>query len=183
MDEQRAPIIAYLGLGANLGDREAALEAALRGLDRPPEITVLRRSSLYETDPVGVTDQPSFLNAVVELRTTLAPPELLAHALRLERELGRVRTVRWGPRVIDIDLLLYGEAAYAGPGLTVPHPRLAERGFALAPLAEIAPGVRFPDGETAQKKWTRLLQTGNNVGVRVVVEATGRGFSSHDLFI
>ncbi|MBV9850003.1 MAG: 2-amino-4-hydroxy-6-hydroxymethyldihydropteridine diphosphokinase [Armatimonadetes bacterium] len=162
------PVTAYVGLGANLGDREAAIEAALRALHWPPDVMVVRRSSLYETAPVGVTDQPDFLNAVAELRTTLSPRELLARILQLERQLGRVRTQRWGPRVIDIDILLYGDEALAEPGLTVPHPRMAERAFVLRPLAEIAPEAKLPDGETVQKKWQFLAERGNNTSVKPV---------------
>ncbi len=168
MNEQHTPAIAYLGLGANLGDREAALAAALRGLHRPPDMEVLRCSSLYETAPVGVTDQPPFLNAVAEVRTLLSPSALLARVLALETELGRRRTIRWGPRVIDIDILLFADGAYDGPGLTIPHPRLAERAFALAPLTELAPLARFPGGETAQKKWSQLAKSGNNLDIRIV---------------
>ena len=129
----------------------------------------MRRSALHETAPVGVTDQPDFLNAVAEIRTTLPPAELLARILQLERQMGRVRTQRWGPRVLDIDILLYGAQALALPGLTVPHPRMAERAFVLRPLAEIAPDLRFPDGETAQNKWARLRKNGNKSerGVRL----------------
>ena len=164
-----APIVtAYLGLGANEGDREAAIGAALRGLHQPPEIVVTRRSSLYETVPVGVTNQPDFLNAVAEVRTALPPRELLARVLHLERQMGRVRTQRWGPRVIDVDILLYGDLVLIGPQLIIPHPRITERAFVLQPLAEVAPDALFPDGETVQKKLQSLTESGNNTGVRLV---------------
>jgi 2-amino-4-hydroxy-6-hydroxymethyldihydropteridine diphosphokinase len=104
-------------------------------------------SSLYATAPVGREDQPEFLNAAVEIRTTLPPRELLTACLRIEAELGRIRTERWGPRTIDIDVLLYGDRRLAEDGLTLPHPRMQERAFVLAPLAEIAPGLLL-DGTT-----------------------------------
>ena len=161
-------VTAFLGLGANLGDRASSLRAALRALHAPPSLEVVRASTFYETAPVGVTGQPDFLNAVAEVRTTLPPAALLARLLGVEQQLGRVRTERWGPRVIDIDILLYGDQALALPGLTVPHPRAAERSFVLQPLAEIAPDARFPDGEAAQKKWQRLSELGNNDDADVV---------------
>jgi 2-amino-4-hydroxy-6-hydroxymethyldihydropteridine diphosphokinase len=137
--------VAYIGLGSNLGDREKNLRAAL---ERLAELGRVRTSSLRETDPVGVTDQPRFLNAVAELETDLSPQELLARLLEIEHELGRdrARERRWGPRTIDLDLLLYGDEALDEPGLTVPHPRLAERRFALEPLHELAPELTLPDG-------------------------------------
>jgi len=146
--EQLPSVIAYVGLGANLGDRRAGLEAALRALEAHPQMRLARVSSLYETAPVGVTGQPDFLNAVAAVETTLAPRPLLDALLHLENLLGRVRTSRWGPRVIDLDLLLYGARTIALPGLDVPHPRLRERAFVLTPLAEIAPDLSLPgDGK------------------------------------
>ncbi len=130
---------AFLGLGGNQGDRAALLAEALRRLDRVPGIRVTAVSSAYATAPVGPQDQPEFLNAVAAVRTTLAPGDLLAACLRIEAELGRVRAGRWGPRTIDIDVLLYGEGAWTEPGLVIPHPRLTERAFVLQPLAELAP--------------------------------------------
>ena len=140
-------IIAYVGLGANLGDRPANIQTALSALNSTPEIQVTQPSSLYETAPVGVTDQPDFLNMVAALRTTLPPRGLLQVFLHIENQMGRVRNLRWGPRVIDMDLLLYGDRQIHSPGLTVPHPRLRERAFALIPLAEIAPDLRLPGDE------------------------------------
>jgi 2-amino-4-hydroxy-6-hydroxymethyldihydropteridine diphosphokinase len=151
-------IIAYIGLGANLGDRQGSLKRALKKLDNPPTIKVIRVSALYETAPVGVTDQPEFLNAVAAVETTLPPRELLDVLLHLENQMGRVRTLRWGPRVIDLDLLLYGDAQVALVGLTVPHPRLRERAFVLVPLAEIAPNLALPeDGRTVSELAESLL--------------------------
>ena len=141
--------VAYIGLGANLGDREQSLRAALVRLG---ELGRVRASAFRETEPVGVTDQPWFLNAAAELETDLGPRELLARLLEIERELGRERAAetRWGPRPIDLDLLVYGKETIEEPGLTVPHPRLAERRFALEPLLELAPTLTLPDGRRIQ---------------------------------
>jgi 2-amino-4-hydroxy-6-hydroxymethyldihydropteridine diphosphokinase len=130
---------AYVGVGANLGDREATIRAAIETL--PAVVAV---SKLRETDPVGVVDQPPFLNGAVALETELAPRDLLAVLLAVERKLGRERRERWGPRTIDLDLLLYGDEAIDEPGLTVPHPRLHERRFALEPLLDLDPDVAIP---------------------------------------
>jgi 2-amino-4-hydroxy-6-hydroxymethyldihydropteridine diphosphokinase len=130
---------AYVGVGANLGDREATIRAALEAL--PGLVGV---SKLRETDPVGVVDQPPFLNAAAVLETELAPRELLDTLLAVERELGRERRERWGPRTIDLDLLLYGDKTIDEPGLTVPHPRLHERRFALEPLLDLDPELAIP---------------------------------------
>jgi 2-amino-4-hydroxy-6-hydroxymethyldihydropteridine diphosphokinase len=130
---------AYVGLGANLGDREAAIRRAAE------LIGAVRLSSIRETEPWGVTDQPRFLNAVAETETELPPRALLTRLLEVERQLGRVRgEERWGPRTIDLDLLLYGSEAIAEAGLTVPHPHLHERLFVLEPLAELAPDLVVP---------------------------------------
>jgi 2-amino-4-hydroxy-6-hydroxymethyldihydropteridine diphosphokinase len=138
-------VLAYIGLGTNLGDRELNLR---RALERLEELGPVRTSSFRETDPVGVTDQPKFLNAAAELATELSPKELLERLLEIERELGRdrARERRWGPRVIDLDLLLFGEEAIGEPGLTVPHPRLADRRFVLEPLFELNEDLTLPDG-------------------------------------
>ncbi len=135
----------FLSLGSNLGDRRANLEEALRLLTSEA-VRVVRRSSWYETDPVGYADQPAFLNLVVEVRTTLDPRALLARAQAVEAALGRVRTVRWGPRTVDVDLLLYGGRVVVEPDLVVPHPRMRERAFVLLPLYEVAPDLVLPDG-------------------------------------
>jgi 2-amino-4-hydroxy-6-hydroxymethyldihydropteridine diphosphokinase len=139
---------AYVGLGSNLGDREAALRSAIELLGREPGVAVRAVSTFRETDPVGVTEQPSFLNAVAELETAVPPRELLDRLLAIERELGRERTAerRWGPRAIDLDLLLYGDDVIDEQGLRVPHARLAERRFVLEPLEELDPDLSLPDG-------------------------------------
>jgi len=129
---------AYIGLGSNLGDRRATLEAALARL-RPRRV-----SSLVETEPWGLREQPAFLNAVAELETGLEPEALLESLLGLEREHGRVRGGRWGPRTLDLDLLLYGDREIRSGALEVPHPRLAQRRFVLEGLAELCPGRAVP---------------------------------------
>ena len=133
----------YLSLGSNLGDREAALQAALDKLDAP-DLTVTRVSSVYETEPVDFQKQPWFLNLAVEARTSLFPMQLLGRVSQIEQALGRKRLVAKGPRVIDIDILLYGTAVIHSARLVVPHPRLPERRFVLEPLAELAPDLRHP---------------------------------------
>jgi 2-amino-4-hydroxy-6-hydroxymethyldihydropteridine diphosphokinase len=130
---------AFVGLGANLGDREQTIRAAVAEL---PDVVAV--SPLRETDPVGVTDQPQFLNGVAALETELAPRELLDVLLAVERRLGRERRERWGPRTIDLDLLLYGDAVIDEDGLKIPHPRLHERRFVLEPLADLAPQLVVP---------------------------------------
>ena len=160
---------AYVGLGSNLGNRQGNLQAALSELGRMPTIQVTHVSSLYETAPVGVTEQPEFLNAAAALETSLPPADLLDVFLHIENKIGRVRTLRWGPRVIDLDLLLYGNAQIALPFLTVPHPRLRERAFVLVPLAEIAPELMLPgDNKTVQELANYFGGNGNIRRVSVV---------------
>jgi 2-amino-4-hydroxy-6-hydroxymethyldihydropteridine diphosphokinase len=137
--------VAYVGVGSNLGDREGTIRRAVELLRDEPEVDVLTVSSLIETEPWGYEDQPRFLNGALELRTSLPPRSLLDVLLAVERKLGRTRdTVRYGPRTIDLDLLLYGREQVEEPGLTVPHPRLHEREFALVPLQELAPDLVIP---------------------------------------
>jgi 2-amino-4-hydroxy-6-hydroxymethyldihydropteridine diphosphokinase len=133
----------YLGLGSNLGDREATLRSAVRELEHAG-IQILRLSSFYETEPQGYAAQPWFLNAVAEARTELFPRQLLHRAQAIERALGRKRSFPNAPRTIDIDILLFGNFIIHAPGLEVPHPRYRERRFVLAPLAELAPDLRDP---------------------------------------
>ncbi|WP_433944886.1 2-amino-4-hydroxy-6-hydroxymethyldihydropteridine diphosphokinase [Paenibacillus sp. SN-8-1] len=130
---------AYIALGANLGEREATLLEAINRLNQHPLITVLRCSSLYETDPVGYVDQPNFINMALALRTTLEPEELLSAMLQIELELGRERHIHWGPRTVDLDLLWMEGRTLDTPQLTLPHPRMQERAFVLVPLSEIVP--------------------------------------------
>jgi 2-amino-4-hydroxy-6-hydroxymethyldihydropteridine diphosphokinase len=131
--------LVYLGLGSNLGDRAAHLRAALAALGRLPGTAVRRVSALYESAPWGVTDQPAFLNAVAEVTTGLTPHELLRSVKVIEQEAGRQTGPRWGPRPLDIDLLLYDDLVMDSPDLVIPHPRLAERRFVLAPLCDLRP--------------------------------------------
>lgn len=138
--------LAFLGLGSNLGDRKSNIREALDRLSRNSDIRVKRVSSLYETAPVGVLDQPDFVNAVAAVETNLEPLELLRAVLDVEASMGRVRNSRWGPRVIDIDVLLYDNVRMCTSELTIPHPRMMERAFVIAPLAEIAPDLDLPDG-------------------------------------
>lgn len=136
---------AYVGIGANLGQREATIERALELLAAEAGITVLRRSSLRETEPWGPVPQPRYINCAALLETELEPEALLAAFLRIERELGRVRGGdRYGPRTIDLDLLLYGDQTVSLPGLEVPHPRIRERAFVLEPLHELDPFLVVP---------------------------------------
>jgi 2-amino-4-hydroxy-6-hydroxymethyldihydropteridine diphosphokinase len=136
---------AYVGVGSNLGDREATIRRALELVDACPGLEVVRVSTLRETEPWGYADQPSFLNGAAVVNTSLPPAALLATLLEVERELGRTRdTERYGPRTIDLDLLLYGDREIDEPGLTVPHPRLHERSFALEPLQELDPLLVVP---------------------------------------
>jgi 2-amino-4-hydroxy-6-hydroxymethyldihydropteridine diphosphokinase len=133
----------YLGLGSNVGDREANLRAAIERM-RAPDLRALRVSPVYETEPLDYTRQRWFLNLVVEAETSLFPMQLLARVARIERALGRVRDIPKGPRTIDIDILLYGKAVIRSEALEVPHPRMNERRFVLAPLADLAPDLRNP---------------------------------------
>lgn len=136
---------AFIGLGSNLGDSRRIVAAAVQRIAALPQTRLLRTSSHYLTPPWGVLEQPPFINAVVEISTTVGPPELLAHLLAIEREAGRVRDgSRWGPRPLDLDVLLYGEHLVSQAGLQIPHPHMAERAFVLLPLAEIAPSRAIP---------------------------------------
>lgn len=129
----------YLSLGGNIGDPAHAMAEALRMLDADPSTEVIAVSSLYRTPPWGKIDQPDFLNAAAQVETTLSPRGLLDLCLDAERKLKRVRQERWGPRLIDIDILVFGNLTIHESGLEIPHPRMLERAFVLAPLAEIAP--------------------------------------------
>lgn len=143
--EARRLLPAYVALGSNLDDPRAQVERALAALDQLPQTRCVLRSSLYRSRPFGPVEQPDFVNAVAGLLTTLQPATLLASLQALETRLGRERpVVRWGPRRIDLDLLVHGSARIAEPGLELPHPGIAERAFVLAPLAEIAPDLDVP---------------------------------------
>ena len=136
--------VAYVGLGANIGPREVTLLRAVDLLAEADDVEVLAVSQLRETDPVGMVNQPRFLNGAARIDTSLPPRMLLELLLRIEQCLGRVREERWGPRTVDLDLLVYGDVTMDEPGLRVPHPRLHERRFALEPLAELDPELVVP---------------------------------------
>ena len=148
---------AYVGQGSNLGERESMIRLALDDLARVPSTRLLRASSLYDTEPVGDADQPNFLNAVAQLETELTARQLLWNLQLIERRLGRVRTRRWGPRTIDLDLLLFGSQVVDEPELKVPHPELLRRSFVLVPLVELDPLLVHPvTGETLLAHLSRL---------------------------
>jgi 2-amino-4-hydroxy-6-hydroxymethyldihydropteridine diphosphokinase len=144
---------AWVGLGSNLGDRLGSLKRALGMLQMIPKTELVRVSSVYDTEPVGKADQPRFLNAAAELETALDPRALLAELLTIEDRCGRIRRDAWGPRTLDLDLLVHGNVELATDEITVPHPRLAARAFVLVPLAEIAPALVVP----GLRKNVRLL--------------------------
>jgi 2-amino-4-hydroxy-6-hydroxymethyldihydropteridine diphosphokinase len=149
---------AFLSLGSNLGDRAALLSEALDRLEAAGA-RIVRRSSIYETEPRDFLDQPRFLNMAVEVETNLAPFELLAAIQEIESEMGRQRTVPKGPRTVDLDILFYGNSIIATNDLEIPHPRLTQRSFVLAPLSEIAPDFRHPvNGQTVRDMRTRLSE-------------------------
>ena len=150
--------VAYLGIGSNLGNRLAYLQLAVDGLATAPGVTVLAVSAVYETDPVGGPEQPRYLNAVVELETTLDARGLLRLGQRLEGEAARMRRERWGPRTLDVDVLLVDELTVDAPDLVVPHPRMFERGFVMAPLADLEPATALP--AAPESGWPGVRRTG-----------------------
>lgn len=141
---KKGPHTAYLGLGSNVGDREEYIEQAIFLLSKTPGIKVIKKSTNYETEPEGNTDQPQFLNAAVQIQTTLDPYKLLSIVQETENALGRERDVEWGPRTIDLDILLYDDQIISDDKLQIPHPLLHERLFVLKPLSEIAPNAVHP---------------------------------------
>lgn len=150
----------FVGIGSNLGDREFLIRNAVEGLRAMPRTSVLRVSSLYDTDPVGEVEQATFLNAVAWLETELAPRELLWHLLLIEKRMGRVRAQRWGPRSIDLDLLFFGDTNLDEPDLKVPHPEAHRRAFVLYPLQELDPDFLHPvTSEHIRKMIKRLDPT------------------------
>lgn len=142
----RSAVTSYIALGSNLADPVAQIRVALDSLAKLPRTRLVRHSSFYRNPPAGGLDQPEFVNAVAEIETRIEPRELLSRLLGIERDSGRVRSFPNAPRTLDLDIVLYGDRRIAEPGLTVPHPRMLERGFVLIPLAEIAPAVRVPGG-------------------------------------
>nr|WP_292771963.1 2-amino-4-hydroxy-6-hydroxymethyldihydropteridine diphosphokinase [Mesorhizobium sp.] len=159
----------YLSLGGNLGEPDKAMGAALRMLDTDAQTEVVAVSSLYRTPPWGKLDQPDFLNIAAELKTSLSPRGLLDLCLEAERRLKRVRQERWGPRLIDIDILVFGDRVVHEDGLEIPHPRMLERAFVLAPLTEIAPDFRMQGRTLAD--WLGEIDTAG-----IVRQPSGRGW-------
>jgi len=176
MDDDTMYNKAYISLGSNIGDRESFLKEAIQLLQEKAEIRVTNLSSIYETDPVGLKDQPNFLNMVVEVETSLNPEQLLAECLFVENQLGRVRLIRWGPRSVDLDLILFNQEIIHLDHLIVPHPRAHERAFVLMPLAEINPDIKFP---TIGKSVSELLENMQNEGVRLWKERIGEDVFGH----
>ncbi len=156
--------LTYLSLGSNIGDREANLHAAIECL-AAPALRVLRISPIYETEPVDYADQRWFLNLAVEAETSLFPLQLLARVQKVERVLGRVRTVPKGPRTIDIDILFYGAAVMHGGQLEIPHPRMCDRRFVLVPLNDLAPDLRHP---VSRKTVAEMLRAAPSAVVRLI---------------
>ena len=156
------PCTIYLALGSNLGDRSANLHTAIA--DLPPDVHVLKASPVYETPPWGFTDQPAFLNMVIKGETLLGPMELLKQLKSLEAKLGRLPAIRWGPRLIDMDILFYADLVLDVQGLIIPHPHLHERAFVLIPLADVAPDLVHPVFERSVRE---LLAGVDASGVKI----------------
>ncbi len=149
--------LVYIALGSNLASPLTQVNAAIEALGTLPDSRIVAVSGFYRTPPLGPQDQPDYLNAAVALKTSLAPEALLDHTQRIELDQGRVRKAeRWGPRTLDLDIMLFGDETLATPRLTVPHYDMKNRGFMLWPLFEIAPELRFPDGETLASVLARL---------------------------
>lgn len=165
----------FLGLGSNLGHRFENLASAVSLIGRLPRTTILNRSSVYETEPVGYRDQANFLNQVVRVETGLLPNELLAECLAIEKRFGRERRIKWGPRTLDIDLLLWGEVVVQSSNLILPHPRFAMRRFVLEPLCEIAPFFRTPLNQ--QKVQALLESCPDTAAVALYLPETDRVFT------
>ncbi|MDQ0257889.1 2-amino-4-hydroxy-6-hydroxymethyldihydropteridine diphosphokinase [Evansella vedderi] len=166
----------YISLGSNMEDREGNLYTALEQLKRESQIQVMKVSSIYETAPVGYTDQSSFLNLVIKLETTFSPLELLDKLQEIEQFGGRKRVIRWGPRTIDLDILLFNHENINLEQLHVPHPRMFERGFVLIPFREIAPNYTFNDGTTIEQYIDQLT---DKEGVQKWKSSSGEDASGH----
>lgn len=137
-------VTAYLGLGSNIGNRTEQIEHAIDLIQGTSGIRIMKCSSIYKTEPIGYTDQPEFYNSVIQIQTSLQPNELLSVILNIEKKLDRIRTIRWGPRTIDIDILMYGNQIVDEPHLKIPHIQLTKRAFVLVPLLEIAGSILVP---------------------------------------
>jgi 2-amino-4-hydroxy-6-hydroxymethyldihydropteridine diphosphokinase len=163
-----AALTAYVGLGSNIGERESFLLQAIAWMDAHSSIKVMKCSSMYETAPVGFLEQPSFLNMVIKVSTLLTPEQMLSALMKAENVLGRTRSIRWGPRTIDLDLLLHGQSIVISPELTIPHPRMLERAFVMIPLNDVIGDERIPgfgcisqaleklDGKDEVKLWKKI---------------------------
>ncbi len=158
----------YISLGSNMGERQKYLKQAMALINEQEDIRIVKVSRLYETAPVGKTDQNWFLNAVVQLDTSLSPEVLLQILQKIEHDLDRKRDIRWGPRTIDLDIIAYGQIELTGPSLTIPHPRAHQRAFVLMPLSDIDPSFSFPNGE----KISSLLAELNNSKQQVLFFGT-----------
>lgn len=170
---------AYLALGSNMGDRESYLMSAIKELQKHSEISIENISSIYETDPIGYTDQDQFLNMVIQIKTNLTAFELLNTTQQIEKKLGRKREVKWGPRTLDLDILLYNNENIEAEHLIVPHPRMLERSFVLIPLNEINPDVNILDNGTSisviidqllDKEGVRIWKQKNGEDVFALIE-------------
>lgn len=162
---------AFLSLGTNIGDRLDNLQTALRFLRLSEGVTIEKLSSIYETEPVGYTEQPAFLNMAIQVSTSLSAEELLELCLSLEQKLGRIREFKWGPRIIDLDILLYNQDNIKSEKLIVPHPRMHERAFVLVPLIEIDPAICFPGSDMPLEKALSSIQ--ERKGVRLWKQNNG----------
>jgi 2-amino-4-hydroxy-6-hydroxymethyldihydropteridine diphosphokinase len=163
--------LAYLALGTNMGDRYKNLVDAICYLKEEKEIHLVKSSSIYDTVPVGYTEQDDFLNMVILIRTTLTPYELLEICLRIEKDLGRKREFKWGPRIIDLDILLYNQENIEAENLIVPHPRMQERAFVLAPLLEIDSSIMLSNQEKSLKDYFNM--NAEKEGVRIWKQKNG----------
>lgn len=157
--------ISFIGLGTNIGSREKNLNKALQLLTNDGSLTLLDSSSIYETDPVGYLDQDPFLNMIVKVKTSLNPEQLLNKCQQIEKICGRKREIRWGPRIIDLDILLYNQENIETKNLSIPHPRMIERAFVLIPLLEIEPNIKIPLVKSSPRKMIEHLP--DRKGVRI----------------
>lgn len=156
----------YIALGSNMGCKRDNMAQAIQAIAALPGVQINKSSSLYETEPWGKTDQEKFLNQVIEIETSLKPADLLRELQKIEIKMGRQRKEKWGPRLIDLDILLYGNEVMEDPHLTIPHPRMRERLFVLVPLAEIGADIQFPeDGATIEEVLSRVLVREGNRGI------------------
>ncbi|WP_419882639.1 2-amino-4-hydroxy-6-hydroxymethyldihydropteridine diphosphokinase [Peribacillus sp. B-H-3] len=167
--------IVYISIGSNMGNRKEIFADALRLLQNHSEIQVVDSSSLYETEPVGFLDQEDFLNAVIKAETSLKADELLVYCLQIEKELGRKRIIRWGPRTLDLDILLYNHENIETEDLIIPHPRILDRAFVIIPLLEIDPHITLPKMETPLRVILDNMQDKDKEGVRLWKQKNGEG--------